>query len=165
MDLGSHSAGGAQFRSKLRRDAGRGPAAAWLFATAFALMLFSLSGSAWGAIVPFNPAQPTVFVAQGSPTQLEAAMQSGGAITFTPVGGTVSGLTYNAIGYDTCNNFIYGVQTSAANGQPAGVIIQVAGDGSISYPGITVGTGRTSGRSVQTRTVMTSTSAIAARRR
>ena len=104
------------------------------------LALFLPNGSAFAAIVPFNPGQPTVFIAQGSPTQLEAATQSGGAITFTPVGGTVSGLTYNAIGYDTCNNFIYGVQTSTANGQSIGAVIQIAGDGSITYPGINVGT-------------------------
>jgi uncharacterized repeat protein (TIGR01451 family) len=104
------------------------------------LALFLPNGSAFAAVVPFNPGQPTVFIAQGSPTQLEAATQSGGAITFTPVGGTVSGLTYNAIGYDACNNFIYGVQTSTANGQSIGAVIQIAGDGSITYPGINVGT-------------------------
>ncbi len=92
-------------------------------------------------MVPFNPAQPTVFVAQGSPTLLDQAQQSGGAITFTPVGGTISGLTYNAIGYDACNNFIYGVQTSTANGGVPGSIIQIAGNGSISYTGINVGAG------------------------
>jgi uncharacterized repeat protein (TIGR01451 family) len=107
---------------------------------ALVLALVLPSGSAFAAIVPFNPGQPTVFIAQGSPTQLEAATQSGGAITFTPVGGAVSGLTYNAIGYDTCNNFIYGVQTSTANGQSIGAVIQIAGDGSITYPGINVGT-------------------------
>ncbi len=105
----------------------------------FGLILFIGDSSASAATVPFNPAQPTVFVAQGSPTQLDKATQSGGAITFTPVGGTIAGLTYNAIGYDTCNNFIYGVQTSAANGQSVGAIIQVASDGSITYPGINVG--------------------------
>ena len=113
----------------------------WLLGTAALVSaLFSLGGSASAAIVPFNPAQPTVFIAQGSPsTQLEAATQSGGAITFTPVGGTITNLTYNAIGYDTCNNFIYGVQTSATPSPGIGSVIQIAGDGSITYPGITVG--------------------------
>ncbi len=103
--------------------------------------MFAAGRSASAAVVPFNPAQPTVFVAQGSPTLLDQAQQSGGAITFTPVGGTISGLTYNAIGYDTCNNFIYGVQTSTANGGMPGSIIQIAGNGSISYTGITVSAG------------------------
>ncbi len=106
-----------------------------------ALWMLAAGGSASAAVVPFNPAQPTVFVAQGSPTQLDQAQQSGGAITFTPVGGTISGLTYNAIGYDACNNFIYGVQTSTANGGVPGSIIQIAGNGSISYTGINVGAG------------------------
>ena len=114
----------------------RGRAARRLLGSVVGLVLLAGGGSASAATVPFNPAQPTVFIGQGSPTQLDKATQSGGAITFAPVGGTVSGLTYNAIGYDTCNNFIYGIQTSAANGQPVGAIIQVAGDGSISYPGI-----------------------------
>ena len=130
-----------QLRPESRRGVGRGRAVAWLFVAALALTLLSVSGSAWGAIVPFNPAQPTVFIAQGSPTQLEAATQSGGAITFTPVGGTISGLTYNAIGYDTCNNFIYAVQTSTANGGVPGSVIQIAGNGSITYTGITVSAG------------------------
>ncbi len=99
------------------------------------------SASASAATVPFNPAQPTVFIAQGSPTLLDKATQSGGAITFTPVGGTIPGLTYNAIAYDTCNNFIYGVQTSTANGGVPGSVIQIASDGSISYTGINVGAG------------------------
>ena len=110
-----------------------------LLSAILALALLGFVGPASAATVPFNPAQPTVFIAQGSPTQLDKATQSGGAITFTPVGGTVAGLTYNAIGYDTCNNFIYGVQTSATATQSVGAIIQVASDGSITYPGINVG--------------------------
>jgi uncharacterized repeat protein (TIGR01451 family) len=108
----------------------------WRLGLIVGLFLLFGGGSASAATVPFNPAQPTVFIAQGSPTLLDKATQSGGAITFTPVGGTVAGLTYNAIGYDNCNNFLYGVQTSAANGQPIGAVIQIASDGSISYPGI-----------------------------
>jgi hypothetical protein len=104
-----------------------------------ALFVATAGSASAGTVVPFNPAQPTVFVAQGGPTQLDQAQQSGGAIVFTPVGGVISGLTYNAIGYDTCNNFIYGVQTSTANGGVSGDIIQIASDGTISYTGIDVG--------------------------
>ena len=123
-------------RRGILRDPDRGcgsrRALPWLLGLIVALFLLFGGGSASAAIVPFNPAQPTVFVAQGSPTQLDKATQSGGTITFTPIGGPAP-ITYNAIGYDTCNNFIYGVQTSAPN---VGAIIQVASDGSISYPGI-----------------------------
>jgi uncharacterized repeat protein (TIGR01451 family) len=132
------------------RGAAAGRPVLWRFGLVLGVVLtrrrsFALGGSASAAVVPFNPAQPTVFVAQGSPTQLESATQTGGAITFTPVGGTISGLTYNAIGYDTCNNFICAVQTSTANGGVPGSIIQIAGDGSISYPGINVGVGFNAG--------------------
>ncbi len=118
-----------------------GRAAATLLGLAFGVVLLAGGGTAWAAQVPFNPNQPTVFIAQGTPTQLDQATQSGGRFTFTPVGGTISNLSYNAIGYDTCNNFIYGVQTSANGGPPgtgAGSIIKIASDGSISYTGITV---------------------------
>ncbi|MFZ0091251.1 MAG: hypothetical protein WAL63_17210 [Solirubrobacteraceae bacterium] len=125
-------------RSFLRRGGARGRACVGLVV---GLMLLVVGGSASAAIVPFDPAQPTVFIAQGSPTLLDQAQQSGGAITFTPVGATIPGLTYNAIGYDTCNNFIYAVQTSTANGGTPGSIIQIAGNGSISYTGINVGAG------------------------
>ena len=117
----------------------RGRAALGLLGLVVGLVLVAGGGSASAATVPFNPAQPTVFVAQGSPTQLDKATQSGGAISFAPVGGTVMGLSYNAIGYDTCNNFIYGIQTTATTQptpQPIGAVIQIASDGSISYPGI-----------------------------
>lgn len=104
--------------------------------------LLTLTGSASAAApVPFNPAQPTVFIAQGTTTQLNAATQSDGAITFKPVGKPTSGVTYNAIGYDTCNNFIYGVQSTTTSGGGPGSVIKIASDGSISYTGINVGSG------------------------
>ena len=125
-------------RRGILRDPDRGcgsrRALLWLLGLIVGLFLLFGGGSASAATVPFNPAQPTVFIAQGSPTQLDKATQSGGTITFTPIGGPAP-ITYNAIGYDTCNNFIYGVQTSAPN---VGAIIQVASDGSITYPGITL---------------------------
>jgi uncharacterized repeat protein (TIGR01451 family) len=123
------------------RGCGSRRALPWLLGLIVALFLLFGGGSASAATVPFNPAQPTVFIAQGSPTQLDKATQSGGAITFTPVGGTIATLTYNAIGYDTCNNFIYGVQTSTTPPGSNGAVIQIASDGSISYTGITVGAG------------------------
>ena len=101
--------------------------------------------AAAAASVPFNPAQPTIFIAQGTTTQLNSATQSGGAISFTPVGRTIAGLTYNAIGYDTCNNFIYAVQSTTANGGTPGSIIKIASDGSITNTGINVGSGFNTG--------------------
>ncbi len=112
-----------------------------LVVTAFA---FGAAAAA-AAPVPFNPAHPTVFIAQGSPTQLNSATQSGGAISFTPVGGTIPALAYNAIAYDTCNNFIYAVQTTTTTSGSIGSVIKIASDGSITYTGINVGTGFNTG--------------------
>ena len=97
--------------------------------------------AAAAASVPFNPAQPTIFIAQGTTTQLNSATSSGGTISFTPVGRPTAGVTYNAIGYDTCNNFIYAVQSTNANGGSLGSIIKIASDGSITNTGINVGSG------------------------
>ncbi len=86
--------------------------------------------------VPFDSARPQVFVAQGDPTQLDSALsESGGAVTFSPVGSTVPGLEYNAIGYDTCDNFIYAVETSPTKGE----IIQIDSTGAAADTGINVG--------------------------
>ena len=123
------------------RIAGRGTSRVWLVALLVLAALGCFSGAANAAAGPFNPAQPTVFISQGTTTQLEAATQSGGSIIFTNVGSPTPGVTYNAIAYDTCNNYIYGVQTSTGNGGTPGSIIRIASDGSISYPGINVGTG------------------------
>ena len=94
--------------------------------------------AAAAASVPFNPAHPTIFIAQGTTTQLNSATQSGGAISFTPVGSPIANLTYNAIGYDTCNNFIYAVQTAGSANGGVGSILKIASDGSITYTGINV---------------------------
>ena len=102
---------------------------------------FAVGAPAAAAAVPFNPAQPTIFIAQGTTTQLNSATSSGGTISFTPVGRPTAGVTYNAIGYDTCNNFIYAVQSTNANGASLGSIVKIAADGSITNTGINVGSG------------------------
>jgi uncharacterized repeat protein (TIGR01451 family) len=58
--------------------------------------------------VPFTCTVPTVFDSNGSPTVLDAQYQTAGSSQFVAVGGPAS-VTYNAIGYNTANNLIYGV--------------------------------------------------------
>jgi uncharacterized repeat protein (TIGR01451 family) len=94
----------------------------------------------WGAGVaraagpPFDGATPTVFVAQGSPAQLEAAVQDNGQVVFQNVGAP-AGIAYNAISYNTADNYIYGIATS---GPDAGRVVQVDANGTPTVLGIGV---------------------------
>ncbi|MFF3026382.1 DUF6923 family protein [Microbacterium sp. NPDC057944] len=63
---------------------------------------------------PFDPNIPTVFVAQDVPTRLYAAQQTAGSVGFTPIGATAA-IGYNAIGFNTTDNYLYGVQRDTAN--------------------------------------------------
>lgn len=84
----------------------------------------------------FNPATPTVYIAQGSPTQLSAAVQTGiGSLVFQSVG-PPGNITYNAIGFNTADDFIYGV-TGAATALPNHVI-RIGQNGVYEDTGITI---------------------------
>ncbi|MFF5624851.1 DUF6923 family protein [Microbacterium sp. NPDC012755] len=63
---------------------------------------------------PFDPNVPTVFIAQDVPTRLYAAQQTAGSVGFTPIGATAA-IGYNAIGFNTTDNYLYGVQRDTAN--------------------------------------------------
>ena len=63
---------------------------------------------------PFDPNVPTVFVAQDVPTRLYAAQQTAGSVGFTPIGATAA-IGYNAIGFNTTDNYLYGVQRDTVN--------------------------------------------------
>ena len=69
-------------RRGILRDPDRGcgsrRALPWLLGLIVALFLLFGGGSASAAIVPFNPAQPTMFIAQGTPTQLEGRPKAAG---------------------------------------------------------------------------------------
>jgi uncharacterized repeat protein (TIGR01451 family) len=60
------------------------------------------------AAAPFANLEPTVFLAQDSPTQLKSSVQSNGELVFSNVG-AASTRTYNAIGYNEQDNFLYGI--------------------------------------------------------
>ena len=58
--------------------------------------------------VPFACTVPVVFDSNKSPTGLDAQYQTAGGSQFAPVG-SPSAITYNAIGFNTADNLIYGV--------------------------------------------------------
>lgn len=58
---------------------------------------------------PFDPNVPTVFIGQQSPTQLYTAVQGAGAVTFEPTG-PAADRTYNAIGFNSLDNYLYGLR-------------------------------------------------------
>lgn len=86
---------------------------------------------------PFNPASPTVFVSQGSSTQLEQAVESNGHLVFQNVG-PAAGFHYNGMAYDTVNNYLYGVIIA---GPGARDIIQIDSAGHTTDTGVNVGPG------------------------
>lgn len=55
---------------------------------------------------PFDCSASTVFIAQGSPSQLQRLVASSGSSEFEPVGAPV--LTYNSIAYNPADGLIYG---------------------------------------------------------
>jgi large repetitive protein len=85
---------------------------------------------------PFSVAEPLVFVSQQSPTQLyRAVTDAAGTVQFQPEG-SVAGFTYNAISYNTANNYLYGVSTSnALPGFPTGALIRIGEAGVITRVG------------------------------
>ena len=58
---------------------------------------------------PFDPTVPTVFVGQQSPTQLYTAVQGAGEVTFEATG-PVADRTYNAIGFNGLDDYLYGLR-------------------------------------------------------
>jgi uncharacterized repeat protein (TIGR01451 family) len=103
-----------------------------------ALVAFGVvPGRAWAVGPAFDPASPTVFVAHGTPTvQLSKAVESNGTLVFEDIGGPQP--EYNAIAYDTVDNYLYGVDFTT--GATRGDIIQVGSDGVPNDLGVNIGT-------------------------
>jgi uncharacterized repeat protein (TIGR01451 family) len=94
---------------------------------------------------PFSPADPYVFVAQNSPTQLFRATTGGsGTSTFTAEGAAWTG-AYNAIAYRTADNYIYGIVSTAGSGIPAGSLVRIGQGGVVTRVGSTTFTATVSG--------------------
>ena len=58
---------------------------------------------------PFDPTVPRVCGAQDLPPRRYSAVQGNGTVTLTPEGPT-SAVSYNAMGFDTANNYLYAIR-------------------------------------------------------
>ncbi|MGN7966050.1 DUF6923 family protein [Microbacterium sp. 22179] len=85
---------------------------------------------------PFDPSEPTVFVAQSVPTALSRAQTTGdGTFEFTNEGDPLTSGSYNAISFNTADNYIYGVATAAIGSIPNGAIVRIGQEGVVTRVG------------------------------
>lgn len=84
----------------------------------------------------FDPARPTVFIGQGTPTQLSIARaDANGNITFADEGAAAN-LSYNAISFNPADNYLYAFVTgSGASGLPVGAVIRIGQGGVVTRVG------------------------------
>ncbi|MEU3219794.1 hypothetical protein [Streptomyces sp. NPDC006971] len=110
---------------------------ALVFTAGAVVMPFAIASQAQAASGdPFDPADPTVFVAQDIPTRLyKAVTGASGSVTFQPEG-SASTVTYNAIGYNTADNYLYGVASGGSH--PAGSIVRIGQGGVVTRVGTDV---------------------------
>jgi uncharacterized repeat protein (TIGR01451 family) len=87
----------------------------------------------------FAAADPLVFVAQGIPTGLyEAVTNSSGSVSFQAEGST-SPVTYNAIAYNTTDNYLYGIVAAPGNASfPPNSLIRIGQGGVLARVGTAV---------------------------
>lgn len=134
MRSGRFSRRGASVGGWLAR---RVAAVACVSAGALAGVLGAGASPAAAAGTPFNPATPTVFISQGSSTQLEQAVESNGHLVFQNLG-PAAGFHYNGMAYDTANNYLYAVIIA---GPGTHDIIQIDSSGHATDTGVNVGHG------------------------
>jgi len=97
-------------------------------AIAFSLGAVSIPGAIAAAGDPFDPAQPVIFVGQGSPTQLSIAQaDASGTYSFADEGGPAP-LEYNALSYNTADDYLYAFTTTSAGAIPAGALVRIGQD-------------------------------------
>ncbi|MFI6286771.1 DUF6923 family protein [Streptomyces sp. NPDC051018] len=86
----------------------------------------------------FDPADPTVFVAQEIPTRLyKAITDASGSVTFQPEG-AVAAITYNAISYNTADNYLYGVAFEGNAAIPIGSVVRIGQGGTVTRVGTSI---------------------------
>ncbi|WP_301113615.1 SpaA isopeptide-forming pilin-related protein [Microbacterium sp.] len=87
---------------------------------------------------PFDPSTPTVFISQGTPTQLQRAETRGdGSFTFVNEGGRASS-GYNAIGFNPADNYIYGIVSETGGNFPQGSLVRIGQGGVVTRVGTTI---------------------------
>jgi conserved repeat domain len=102
------------------RHAARRPWGVRRFVAAASAALLVGSSLSLVAATPAFAAFPTnesiVYLAQGNPTQLMSGQQSAGAISFSNVGSAAPTPTYNALGFNEADGFLYAVRASTGGG-------------------------------------------------
>ncbi len=114
----------------------RAIALALLSTLALTISLFGANKASAAPGDPFDALTPYVFIGQNSPSELfRAVAGAGGSVTFENEGG-VQDVTYNALGYDTTTNYLYGV-ANTGNGTtiPDGAVIRIGQDGVVTRVG------------------------------
>lgn len=100
----------------------------------------SVSVAAGGSSTPFSCAAPRVFIGAGTPTtQLSQQYQNPTSTDFLPIGkpgGQNGNWQYNALAYNTQDNYIYGVSTSGDSNNPAvnspnGHLVRIDANGNV----------------------------------
>lgn len=88
---------------------------------------------------PFDPAVPTVFVAQGTPTQLYKAETSGeGGYTFAAEG-IAAPVRHSALGFNPADNYLYAMVDQRDTAElPFGSLVRIGQDGSMQRVGTRV---------------------------
>jgi uncharacterized repeat protein (TIGR01451 family) len=84
---------------------------------------------------PFPAGDALVFVAQNTPSQLfRATTDSAGTVSFAAEG-PAAGFNYNAIGYNTVDNYLYGTTGAAVTGMPQGSLVRIGQGGVVTRVG------------------------------
>nr|WP_104278036.1 DUF11 domain-containing protein [Clavibacter michiganensis] len=85
---------------------------------------------------PFDPAAPTVFIAQGTPTQLyEAATFGEDGYTFSAEG-AIAPVRHSALGFNPSDNYLYAMVDQRDTAElPFGSLIRIGQDGNIERVG------------------------------
>jgi uncharacterized repeat protein (TIGR01451 family) len=124
---------------KVRRALAAVAAASLATATLVGLNIATASPAQAAPGDAFSPVAPVVFIAQGNPTQLQRAATTGdGSFSFVDEGGPAP-VSYNAIGFNPADNYMYGMVVSNPTAAfPAGALVRIGEDGIITRVGNTV---------------------------
>jgi YVTN family beta-propeller protein len=89
------------------------------------------------AATTFTCSTATIFLSQHSPTGLYGGVLAAGKINFSEIGKTSTWI-YNAIGFDTKSNYIYGISLPGSK-NPAGHLLEIGSTGAVTDLGSVAG--------------------------
>lgn len=85
---------------------------------------------------PFDPAVPTVFIAQGTPTQLYNAETSGDGSYIFSAEGLAAPVRHSALGFNPADNYLYAMVDQRDTSElPFGSLVRIGKDGSLQRVG------------------------------